>query len=47
MKGIAPEGTKMGDIYLSAIPYILCAMLVVGLLILFPQLALFLPSLGN
>jgi len=47
MKGVAPTGTRMSDIYLSAIPYILCAMLVVGLLILFPQLALYLPSLGN
>jgi len=47
MKGVAPADTRMSDIYLSAIPYILCAMLVVVILIMFPQLALFLPSLGN
>lgn len=47
MKGVAPAGTRMTEIYISAMPYILCAMLVVVLLILFPQLALYLPSLGN
>ncbi len=47
MKGVAPAGTRMSDIYLAAIPYILCAMLVVVLLIMFPSLALYLPSLGN
>ncbi|MGB7182949.1 MAG: TRAP transporter large permease, partial [Burkholderiaceae bacterium] len=47
MKGIAPPGTSMSDIYLSAIPYILCAMVVVAILIVFPQLALYLPSLGG
>ena len=47
MKGVAPPDTRMLDIYLAAIPYIFCAMLVVLLLILIPQLALFLPSLGQ
>jgi tripartite ATP-independent transporter DctM subunit len=47
MKGVAPPDTRMNDIYLAAIPYIACAMLVVLLLILIPQLALFLPGLGR
>ena len=47
MKGVAPPGTRMAEIYLAAIPYMVCAMLVVALLILFPQLALYLPGLGR
>lgn len=47
MKGVAPPDTRMMDIYLAAIPYIACAMLVVLLLILVPQLALYLPGLGR
>ena len=44
MKGVAPSDTTMRDIYLAAIPFILCSLCVVGLLILFPQLALWLPG---
>ena len=43
MKGVAPADTTMRDIYMSAIPFILCSLCVVALLILFPQLALWLP----
>ena len=44
MKGVAPPDTTMRDIYLSAIPFILCSLCVVALLILFPSLALWLPG---
>jgi tripartite ATP-independent transporter DctM subunit len=44
MKGVAPPGTTMRDIYVAAIPYIVCSMLLVGLLIAFPGLATWLPS---
>jgi TRAP-type mannitol/chloroaromatic compound transport system permease large subunit len=44
MKGVAPAGTTMREIYVAAIPYILCSMLLVGLLIAFPWLATWLPS---
>ncbi|MEM7488399.1 MAG: TRAP transporter large permease [Pseudomonadota bacterium] len=46
MKGVAPPETTMREIYLAAIPFILCSLGVVALLILFPALALWLPSLG-
>ena len=46
MKGVAPPDTTMRDIYLSAIPFILCSLLLVGLLIAAPGLALWLPGLG-
>ncbi|EAQ06254.1 MULTISPECIES: TRAP transporter large permease [Yoonia] len=45
MKGVAPKDTTMREIYAAAFPYIGCSMLLVFLLILFPQLALWLPSL--
>lgn len=45
MKGVAPPGTSMKEIYLAAIPYILCSMLMVALLIAFPSLATWLPSM--
>ncbi len=46
MKGVSPPGTSMRDIYLSAIPFILCSLCVVALLIVFPSLALWLPGRG-
>ena len=46
MKGVAPPNTTMREIYRAAIPFILCSLLVVGLLILFPALATWLPEVG-
>ncbi|MBR9651329.1 TRAP transporter large permease [Thalassovita aquimarina] len=45
MKGVAPPGTTMRDIYTAAFPYMGCALLLVILLVIFPQLALWLPGL--
>lgn len=45
MKGVAPTDTTMRQIYSAAIPFILCSLIVVALLIIFPQLALWLPYL--
>jgi len=45
MKGVAPPETTMRDIYVSAFPYMGCALLLVALLVIFPQLALWLPGL--
>ncbi|MEX0281800.1 MAG: TRAP transporter large permease subunit [Arenibacterium sp.] len=47
MKGVSPPDTKMRDIYIAALPFIGCSILLVGLLIVFPGIATFLPSLGN
>ncbi|MEM8630344.1 MAG: TRAP transporter large permease [Pseudomonadota bacterium] len=44
MKGVAPPSTTMRDIYVSAIPFILCSLVLVALLIMFPPLATWLPS---
>ena len=47
MKGVSAPGTTMRDIYISALPFIACSMLLVALLIIFPSIATWLPSLGN
>ncbi|GHE21756.1 TRAP transporter large permease [Halomonas urumqiensis] len=47
MKGVAPAGTTMREIYAAAIPYILCSMLLVAILIAFPSLATWLPGMIN
>lgn len=47
MKGVAPPGTSMKEIYMAAIPYILCSMLLVALMITFPAIATWLPSMIN
>ena len=44
MKGVAPSGTTMREIYTSAFPFIGCSLMLVALLIAFPNLALWLPS---
>ena len=45
MKGVAPPGTTMSEIYSAAIPYILCSMLLVAVLVVFPSLATWLPGM--
>lgn len=45
MKGIAPPGTTMGQIYRAAIPFVLMNILLMLLMIAFPQISLWLPSL--
>ncbi|NRB03839.1 MAG: TRAP transporter large permease subunit [Rhodobacteraceae bacterium] len=47
MKGVSAPGTKMRDIYIAAMPFIACSMLLVALLIIFPGIATWLPSLGQ
>jgi tripartite ATP-independent transporter DctM subunit len=44
MKGVAPEGISIEDICWAALPFILCDALALALIIVFPALALWLPS---
>ncbi|WP_136659135.1 TRAP transporter large permease [Nitratireductor sp. XY-223] len=46
MKGVAPPDTTMREIYLSAIPFIICSLFLVALLIMFPPIAIWLPQVG-
>lgn len=46
MKGVAPPDTTMREIYLSALPFIACSLILVALLIMFPPIATWLPQAG-
>ncbi|MCW4115191.1 TRAP transporter large permease subunit [Aurantimonas sp. MSK8Z-1] len=45
MIGVAPPGTSLKTVALAAAPFILCTLLLIVLIIIFPQIALFLPQL--
>ncbi len=45
MLGVAPPGTTLIQVAKAAMPYILCALILVALLILFPGIATYLPGL--
>ncbi len=47
MKGVAPPGTTMIDVYKAAAPFIACSLLLIVLLLLFPPLATWLPGLAH
>ncbi|QQK74405.1 TRAP transporter large permease subunit [Salicibibacter cibarius] len=47
MKGVTTNDIKMGDIYRSALPFVILMILCMILIILIPSLALWLPSLMN
>jgi TRAP-type C4-dicarboxylate transport system permease large subunit len=47
MQGVAPPGTRFGEICLAAIPFMVCAMLLVALIIIFPSIATWLPFVGG
>ncbi|WP_417513399.1 TRAP transporter large permease [Marinobacter sp.] len=46
MKGVAPIGTTMKEIYLASIPYIICSILLVVLMVIFPEIVTWLPYLS-
>jgi TRAP-type mannitol/chloroaromatic compound transport system permease large subunit len=47
MNGVSPPDTTMREIYLAAMPYIACSLLLVGLLMALSGIALWLPYLAN
>jgi tripartite ATP-independent transporter DctM subunit len=47
MKGVSPPGTTMRDIYLAGMPFIACVLILIALIIAFPPLATWLPSLSH
>ena len=44
MKGVSPEGTTMADVYKAAAPFIVCDIIAIAMLILFPSIVTFLPQ---
>jgi tripartite ATP-independent transporter DctM subunit len=47
LKGVAPPGTTMRDIYLAGMPFIACVLLLIALIIAFPAIATWLPALAH
>ena len=47
MKGVAPAGTTMREIYVAAAPFIACVLVLIGLIIAFPPLATWLPGVSR
>lgn len=47
MLGVAPKGTTMTQVFGAALPFLACDVILLVLLIAFPLIALFLPSLMN
>lgn len=45
MKGVAPPDVTMRDIYLAALPFLACDLLAIVLMMVFPQIVLWLPAL--
>lgn len=45
MKAVAPPGITLRDIYISVIPFVIIQGICLGLIIMFPQIALWLPSI--
>ena len=45
LRGVVPKEVTTGDIYRGVIPFILIQLLVLGLIIVFPEIVSFLPSL--
>jgi tripartite ATP-independent transporter DctM subunit len=45
MKGVAPAGTTMRDIYVAGLPFLGCDTVVMAILMAFPQIVLWLPKL--
>jgi len=47
MKGVAPPEITMRDIYLSAMPFIGCVLLLILMIIFYPPLATYLPHISH
>jgi len=47
MQGVAPPGTRFGEICMAALPFMGCALLLTVLIVIFPDLALWLPWIGE
>ena len=45
MKGVAPRDTTMTDIYRAALPFIICDIIAIGLIVLFPDIVTYLPRI--
>lgn len=47
MQGVAPAGTRFSEICIAAIPFMACAMLLVLMIVIFPEIVTWLPSVSR
>lgn len=47
LKGVAPEGINMGDIYRAVVPFVIIQAIGLILCMIFPQIIMFLPNMMN
>ncbi|WP_425405416.1 TRAP transporter large permease [Hwanghaeella sp.] len=47
MQGVAPPGTRFSEICIAAIPFMACAMLLVLMIVIFPEIVTWLPSVSR
>jgi tripartite ATP-independent transporter DctM subunit len=47
LKGVAPPGTSMRDIYLAGMPFLACVLMLIAVIIVFPPIATWLPALSR
>jgi TRAP-type mannitol/chloroaromatic compound transport system permease large subunit len=45
MMGVAPKGTTLGQVAWAAVPYMICQVILVALILAFPMIATWLPQL--
>jgi len=45
LKGLAPKDITMGDIFAATLPFIIIDIIVMGLIMVFPAIVLWLPGL--
>jgi TRAP-type mannitol/chloroaromatic compound transport system permease large subunit len=45
MKGVCPQEVSMADIYRAALPFLGCDLIIMVLMMVFPQLVMWLPAL--
>ena len=46
MQGVAPPGTRFSEICMAAVPFMVCAVILVGLIVAFPDIATWLPFIA-
>jgi TRAP-type C4-dicarboxylate transport system permease large subunit len=45
MKGVSPPGTTMADVYKAGLPFLMCDLVAMIIIMIFPILALWLPGM--
>ena len=45
MKGVAPKGTTMADVYKAGLPFLVCDLIAMALIMVFPALVMWLPNM--